>query len=683
MHATALATLVSILLVPASSAQPLELEITRVALFSSGIGYFECTTEVDGTVTAELKFRTSEINDVLKSLVVEDLGGGTIGIVSYASRDPIEKTLRSFAVDITGKPTLPQLLDQLRGEPVEITHPRALKGVIVGVEKSEIAVGEHIITNNLLNLLTDSGLEQISIADLSGLRLTNSRIDAELRKALQTLASGRDADKKSVLLRFEGTGRRPVRVGYLLEAPVWKTTYRLVLTDSEKPFLQGWATIENATERDWNNVNLSLVSGWPISFRMDLYTPLYVQRPLEQMPVYASLRPPEFEGAVGPPPPAPEMKVNAPAHDARGKAKSTAADVEALSRRAPEEPQMLAPPPRARELRLEDTGVEALAEGREAGELFEYPIKTPVSIARQQSAMLPIVNQRIDGTRVSVYNRSVHARYPVNALELVNTTGLNLMQGPVTVFDGGLYAGDAKLPDLRPDEKRLVAYAVDLSTEVIVKEKPAPEQIVSLKIARGVLVRRNKYVDEKEYLIKNKSAKEKTVILEQPYTQEWKVVTPREAYETTGQLLRFRTSVPPGQTTSYPVVLERLADQSVALADCGLDEIHIYLRSQKLAPAVEEALKRVVSLRSELDHLARERSLHERTLKEHLDDQARVRENLKTLPSNTDAYQQQIARFTDLESRIDAARKQIAAARQAEDLKRQELEQYLLNLSVE
>jgi hypothetical protein len=193
------------------TAETADLEVTRVAIFSSGVAYFECETTVEGHATAELNFRTDQINDIIKSLVVQDLDGGSVGVVSYASRDPIEKTLRSFGVDITGKPTLPELLDQLRGEPVEITGARSLKGVILGVEKLSERVGDNgVIDVFVLNVLTGDGLQQLRLADLQGIKLSNEKIDAELRKALETLAMGHDADKKSVVLNFNGPGQRGV-----------------------------------------------------------------------------------------------------------------------------------------------------------------------------------------------------------------------------------------------------------------------------------------------------------------------------------------------------------------------------------------------------------------------------------------------------------------------------------------
>jgi hypothetical protein len=208
------------------AADTTDLGVTRVALFSSGVGYFEREASVAGDASAELKFRTDQINDILKSLVVQDFGGGKIGVVSYASRDPIEKALRSFGVDLTGKPTLGQLLDQLRGEPVEISGPLSTRGLIVGVEKSPILSPDGKVLQEIerLTLLTDSGLQHLELTKLQGIKLTSEKMEGELLKALATLATGHDADKKSVLINFEGQGQRKVRAAYLLEAPIWKTS---------------------------------------------------------------------------------------------------------------------------------------------------------------------------------------------------------------------------------------------------------------------------------------------------------------------------------------------------------------------------------------------------------------------------------------------------------------------------
>ena len=142
----------------------------------------------------------------------------------------------------------------------------------------------------MLNLLTDDGLRSVPMDTVSRLKLVNEKLDGELKKALALLASGHATDKKAVEISFLGKGERRVRVGYIQETPIWKTTYRLVLSD-EKPLIQGWAIVENTSEEDWKDVKLSLVSGRPISFTMDLYQPLYVPRPQEELELYASLRP--------------------------------------------------------------------------------------------------------------------------------------------------------------------------------------------------------------------------------------------------------------------------------------------------------------------------------------------------------------------------------------------------------
>ena len=273
-----------------------DLPLKRVVIFTSGVGFFEHAGQVEGDAKVEMKFRTGDINDLLKSMVVQDLDGGQVSTVTYASKDPITKTLQGFSIDLTANPTLAQLLQQLRGERVLVEAPNELTGVILGVETRKVKLGEHETTEQaVLNLVTEQGLRAVSLDTVARIKLANEKLDAELRKALAVLASGHSADKKSVEVSFLGKGSRRVRVGYIQAAPIWKTTYRLVLADDQKPLLQGWAIVENTSEEDWSNVNLTLVSGRPISFTMDLYQPLYVPRPAVQLELYSSLMP-QFYG---------------------------------------------------------------------------------------------------------------------------------------------------------------------------------------------------------------------------------------------------------------------------------------------------------------------------------------------------------------------------------------------------
>lgn len=654
------------------------LDITRVALFNSGVGYFEREAAVTGNVDTELRFRTEQINDILKSLVVQDFGGGQVSTVGYASRDPIERTLRSFAIDLTGQPTLGNLLNQLRGEAVTISGPQEVSGTIVGVETAQKIApgdGEVVETTELLTLFGANGLQRIPLTGIRSIQLQNPAIAKEFSAALSTLATGLDADKKAVEVQFRGVGERRVRVAYLLETPIWKTSYRLTIGQDQEPFLQGWATVDNTTESDWDNVQLSLISGRPISFRMDLYTPLYVPRPLEQLELYASLRPPEFEGAL--------------------------MQTEALAETLERMPAAPPPPPGAartagraggggayfargaeKALSLAD-GVASVATAEEAGELFAYHIDGPVSIPRQHSAMLPIVNQPVEAEKLSVYSPATHPKYPVNALKLTNTTGLNLMQGPVTVFEDDLYAGDAKLPDLKPKEERLVAYALDLATEVSTDQQSRPQQVLSVRIVKGVLWQRRKYVDERVYHVKNKRERERIVIIEQPFGGDWKLVTPAEPYEKTDNALRFKVEAPAQKTTDLTVTLERTANESLALSNANSDLILQWSSGSQASAELKQAVARLIELRQALDQLKRQLQQLQANYKDANNQQARVRENLKTLDRETDAYRRQLKQFDEYETQIQTLDEQTKSVQAEVEQQQQALEAYLIGLSVD
>src|SRR5439155_2483909 len=284
------------------------LPVSRVVLFSSGVGYFSRSGEVEGDARVDLRFPETDVNDLLKSLTLQDLGGGRVAAVSYDSREPHARTLASFAVNLDGNPSLAAILDQTRGQPVEVTavptagnQPGRLQGKVVGIEHQKVSTGKDAVDAAVLNLWCADGLRSVKLAEVQAIRFADPALESEVRRALDELARSRDTAKKAVSLHFAGAGKREVRVGYVVEAPVWKTSYRLVLDPQAggRPYLQGWAVVENPTDEDWAGVKMALVSGRPISFRMDLYNPLYVPRPVVEPERFASLRPPTYDGGFG------------------------------------------------------------------------------------------------------------------------------------------------------------------------------------------------------------------------------------------------------------------------------------------------------------------------------------------------------------------------------------------------
>lgn len=670
--------------------QPEVLPLNKVVMFNSGVGYFEHRGNVDGDAKIDLRFRVEEINDLLKSMILEDRGGGKISTVTYGSRDPITKTLKTFSIDLTSNPTLGQILDQVRGQSVQIDAPTAISGVLLGVEKRKKEVGKDrdVVEIEYLNLLTEAGLRSVPMDSIGRIKLVDEKLDAELRQALAVLATGHNTDKKTVSLNMLGQGKRPVRVGYIQATPVWKTSYRLVLSDKDAPYLQGWAIVENTTESDWNNVALTLMSGRPISFTMDLYEPLYAQRPVEKLNLFSSLRPQSY-GAdlLG----VQELREGLARRDAPGQAGGVALQSRiARSEKAKASARLAmdaaAPAPEAapvaQSVEFFERNAVASAAAGEVGELFQYVIGTPVTLPRQKSAMLPIVNETVQGEKVSIYNQAVQAKHPLNGLKLVNSTDLHLMQGPITVFDGGAYAGDAKIEDLAPKADRLISYALDLKTEVAPETKGQPERLLSVKLIKGTMLVSNKYTRVHTYTIKNSDTKAKTVLVELPVDSSWKLVSPKEPSEKTRDVYRFAVKAEPGKPATLKVEEEQIASQSLALANLDDNTVLFYINQKEISPAVKAALQEVVKRKQALEKVVRERTQLEQQIVVIGQEQDRIRQNMGQLERNTDLYKRYVQKFGAQEDRVETMREQILKLSAEETRLRQSLDDFLLKLDI-
>ncbi|MFH0982255.1 MAG: DUF4139 domain-containing protein [Planctomycetota bacterium] len=675
----------------AASVLAADLPVKRVTVYSSGVACYERSGAVDGDVTIEMPFKTEQINDLLKSMVLMDPGGRVEPVV-YASQDPIEKALRAFGIDLTQRPPLRALFEQLRGVPIELklhTQAEPVKGKILGTEVHRVVdKNGQAMDLEYVNLACEEGIRSFALGDLRSTHLLDEKLDAELSQALGVLATSRDVSKKSVMLHFAGQGSRRVTAAYILEAPVWKTSYRLVLGKDEKPLLQGWAMVDNTTDEDWKDVQLTLVSGRPISFVQDLYTPLYVPRPEVKPEIYASLRPQKYEGDMfaeaaekrppEAPPPAPEAKAKLAMRGRAGGAKGEAAQ-EGIAYALQAAPAAVA----GEAITATAAGVASMAQAAEAGELFKYAIQAPVTIARQKAAMLPIVNEAVEIEKLSIYNQSVQAKYPLNGVHLTNSTKLNLMQGPVTVFDESIYAGDAQLDNMNPAEKRLISYAVDLEREVVVDAQSAPQQTVSMWIKKGTLYLKNKFEQTRLYRIKNKGDANRTMLVEHPYQADWTLVEPKEPFERTAALYRFKFEAKAGKTDTLTVREERVTDQAVVIRSSGLDTIQLYLRSKVISKKVQEALQKVVTMRTALEQQEREVDRLKTKLRSIQDEQERLRANLGAVQQDSDLYRRYITKLEKQETEIEQHQGALAEAEAKVEKLRRELDDYLLNLDVE
>lgn len=663
----------------AALAHAAELPLSRVVLFSSGVGYFEREGNVQGEATLDLTFRTSQINDILKSLVVQDLGGGTVAPVTYAPQDPLERTLSSFSLNISDNPGLAELWDRLRGARVQVKAlGTTAEGTAFGSERREQAVGDKVMSIAVLNLLTDKGLVQFPVEKVEAMQILDPKLAADLQKALEAIDRSRATDKKPVTLAFKGQGDRKVRVGYLLETPIWKTTYRLV-NDKSGLFLQGWAIVENTTDDDWNNVGLSLVSGRPVSFTQDLYEPLYLRRPQVPVMVAPAASPAVNLGAM-------ERRQAVAEEQLRDAADKVAAGVLA----AP-----AAPPPAAYAARaaggfgggegrsLAQNAAAAMAQGARVGTLFQYAINQPVTIARQRSAMIPIINEKVAGEKVDVYSPNLYQTHPMTGILLKNTSKLHLMAGPITVFDGAAYGGDALIEDIAPGDERLVTYAMDLEVEVASQTKSNPDQLLSAKVVHGVMTLSYKTRMETTYTIKNASSDKRTVIVEHMIRPDWTLVQPKQADEKTRLAYRFRVPVEPGKTATLTVVEDYPRAQVVTLSGRDANTTRLYLQRPELGEKLKAALQKLAQMQDDLAALTTQRTQKEARLKEIGQEQERIRQNMRELDRNGELYKQYVQKLTAQETEFDALRGEIKNLTAQETAKSQEIADYVSRLDVE
>ncbi|HSI35383.1 MAG TPA: hypothetical protein VK986_17515 [Tepidisphaeraceae bacterium] len=701
-----------------------DVPVKVVVLFSSGVGYFEHGGSVTGNTSTELRFKTQQINDILKSLLLQDLGGGTVRSVVYPSQDPIEKTLRSFQIDITGNPGLAELLAQLRGAKVQVVTNAGemLEGTILGVEKKPKSVGDKgQIEVWVVNLISGGTIRSVELGETKKLELSDKQLQEELAKALTALAQARDQDKKPVTIRFAGEGERQVRIGYVVETPVWKTSYRLVLPglgaapDGEKkekpaaadgakpqaaarPKLLGWAIVENQTDNDWGGVQLSLVSGRPISFIQDLYRPLYVPRPVVQPELYASLRPQtydagmrdaeklekagaEFDDAAGAAAPAAKPRSGASADRLR-----RATDGKELANRGAFAGEALEESAKASEFkRMSDAAasVQSVASAAKVGELFQYTVGN-VSLPRQQSAMIPIITDDVEIEKLSIYNPQVLARNPLYGARVKNTTGKHLLQGPITVIEGNAYAGDARIDNVPPGQDRLISYGVDLQVLVDGTKQKHDDTIQTGKIVKGVLELTRKLVHTHSYAAENKSADtDKTLVIEHPIRAGWKLASPEKYSEKTDAVYRFRQPLKAGGKASLDVVEELVQAQVLAILSSDVGTLEFYAKTDRIPKPVRDAIAKAIAMRGQMTDAQRQMDERRREVAEITAEQDRLRRNIQIIDRTSDYGTRLLKKLNDQETQIEKLQGEVESLQRSLNQQRKDFEAYLQGLNVE
>jgi hypothetical protein len=362
-----------------------ELPVRQVVLYKHGVGYFERAGDIPPGETAHLDFKAVEMNDVLKSLTIQEKGGGKVSGIRYDSSEPLDKKLSEFPFAVMT--ALSSFLNQLAGSRIALKFGgETVTGVIVSAralnsaespdsEKSVIVIDRRPEKEQITLLLDSGELRTLDLGAASSIHFEDPQLNAQLRDYLRTVAASRSKDKRSVFIDSSDAGARHITASYMIPTAVWKSSYRLIFDQAPQPTLEGWAIVDNTTGEDWTKVQLALVSGRPISFISKLYEPRYVQRQTAELAEDRAQAPVVYEGAIG---------ALAAAAPPASRAAGIVGGVPFKSA------------PAVREMEVFQKSVSSVASPantRELGELFEYRFPTSVTVGKSESAMLPFLHK--------------------------------------------------------------------------------------------------------------------------------------------------------------------------------------------------------------------------------------------------------------------------------------------------
>ena len=651
---------------PAASSL-LDLPVHKVVLYKNGVGYFEHSGTVTGNQRVAIEFTSSQLNDVLQSLTVLDQGGGRIAGVNYNSTTPLAEQLKSLSIGLNEETTFSDFMTAIRGALVEVrSGASTFTGRVMDIESHQTGSGKddsETVEKQFLTVVSDTGEVRVfEVTPALNVRLLDQNLHADVNRYLALLSSTHSTGLRHLTLDAQGVGQRELLVSYISEVPVWKSTYRMVFPREAngKAIVQGWAVVDNTVGADWDNVQLSLVAGAPQSFIQPLSQPLYARRPEIPIAMAAQTTPQTHEATE-------TVTVQSEMMN----------DQLIAPTRAPHNIQMLAekeappPPPSFDAAGMEGSGggvyraSDAIQQGDVAtsafDDYFEYALAKPVTIHKNESAMVPILQQELPAEHVTLWSEKDPA--PLRAVWLENTSKLTLDAGSFSIFENGEFAGEGLLDPIHPGEKRLLSYAADQAVKVRHGGFADTRVLHHVAIHKGVLVETTSELSESIYSVTNTADEPRTVIVEHPRNPNAELDSDPKPAETTATAYRFRVTVDPHQSVDLRVGERTQLSEKIEINPSQLHDEYL-VNIGNFSPALEEKLKPLIDAEAVLTGLngkIQEVVQKQKTLSE---DEARDRENLNALKGNETAR-----RFVD---ELNQAEDTIAAARKdQQDLEKQ------------
>jgi hypothetical protein len=622
-----------------STALAADIPIREIILYKSGVGYFERAGTLSAGESARLDFKATDMNDVLKSLTLQDRNGGKVTGLRYDSSEPLEQKLAEFPFTIAGQAPLSAFLAQMKGARVEMKFSaETVSGTIVS---ARLAVSEDKkIEREQVVLLLDSGdLRTLDLAAASSIRFPDPKLQLQLKDYLAAVNQSRSKEKRSIYIDSSDAKERQIAASYMIPAPVWKSSYRLVFDEKSESTLEGWAIIDNTTGEDWINVNLAVVSGRPVSFISELYEPKFLERRTVDLPEDQAANPVVYGGVIGgvaggvasaspAPPPSRMAKARAPMNGRDLKQMVTTGNSPAMD----QEQNSLGAL----------SSVTANVASADLGELFEYHFSTSVTVKKDESAMLPFLQQKIGSRKLLIYSEN-YGEHPMNAAELTNSTGKTLDGGPITVFDAQSYAGEALMTTLKTGDKRLISYAVDLGTRITTKFDSNGSLVREIHVNRGMLTTRLAQQETRTFAIQNVDQKPKTLVIEHPERPGFKLLNQKPS-ETTSNAYRFEVKLTPGAAQKFAINEEQLFDNTFEVSSLTPDAILTYVQNKAISDTGRRQLQQILDLKRQIADAESQIHQTDSEITTLVNDQERVRRNIQSLNS-VSGQQEQVQKY--------------------------------------
>jgi hypothetical protein len=524
----------------------------------------------------------------------------------------------------------------------------------------------------------------------TSVRLAERDLSDEVGKYLNLIGSSRALDLRRMTISDIGAGDRDIFVSYISEVPVWKSTYRIILPEkpSEKPMLQGWAIVDNTVGEDWRDVQLSLIAGAPQSFIQDISRPLYTRRPVVPLPQAAMLTPQTQEASMNAPAAPPSTA--AETVDVTGAAPALEAGSGGFiggqlgdtmkSGRA-----MHGFNPTARNSPLAGvTQQQAEAEAKDLGDYFEYNLKQKITIGKNQSALVPILQSRIDAEKVTIWNENT--REIRRALWITNSSGLTLDSGTFNILDSDTFAGEGLIETVHPAERRLISYAADPALQVTMEQESSERPISHIRIVKGLMYVTREQRDSRKYTLHNADTTSRDVVIEHPARENWKLAEGPKPEETSASYLRFRVTVPAGQTGNLKIEEFHPENSEFVLTNLDDKQVAFITQQRQITPAMQDAFRRVLDQKNKVDSLGAQVRARQHEVETITKDQARLRENMKALKGSAEerALLQRYTRQLDSqEDRLNVLTKEISDLQEKQAQARNQLDQIVQQITLD